>query len=104
MKIELGKRYRSGDCEGRVIAVDRNHRTYPIVFLIDTGSISFFTQEGLYKNTPGRYDLQEIPKTYWVNVYPTGDGVHHTRESADKCADRDRIARIKVMEGEFHED
>lgn len=105
MKIELGKRYRSDNRKGRVIAVDRNHLTHSVVFLIDDGKISTFRADGgYYSFGESNLDLQEIPKTYWVNVYPTSDGVHPTRESADKYADRDRIACIKVMEGEFHED
>jgi hypothetical protein len=76
-----------------------------VVFLADNGDIYTFRADGgYYSSGESSQDLQEIPKTYWVNIYPTSDGVHSTREEADNYADRDRIARVKVKEGEYHED
>lgn len=113
MKIELGKRYRLGKHEGRVIAVDRNHPYYPVVFMQDDGVVSMFTVKGQkFVSTvrglqidPHQDHLQEIPKTYWVNVYKNDAFVHPTRLVADNEADiESRLACIKVEEGEFHED
>lgn len=106
MKIEVGKRYKSGDKEGRVIAVDRNNSAYPVVFLQDDGDVNYFTPSGMmwHSYAENSRNLREIPKTYWINVYPTGTGVHSTKEEADKWKCSDRLARVKVKEGEFHED
>ena len=108
MKIEVGKRYRSGNHEGRVIAVDRNHPDYPIIFLTDLGHTLFFTKEGHYGSIPRGYDLQEIPKSIWLNVYKDSVFRHSTKESADRYATDNtinkRIACIEVKEGDGLED
>jgi hypothetical protein len=103
MKIEVGKRYKLYQCEGRVIAVDRNHQTHPVVFLTDTGSIYCYTKEGFYNETPGDLDLQEIPKSMWINVYEDDIFRHPTREIADNCAAKNinkRIACVEAKEGD----
>jgi hypothetical protein len=106
MKIEVGKRYKSGDEEGVVLSVTRNDPQYPTVFLRDDGKVDYFTINGECWEEGGDEDLnlQEIPKSYWVNVYDTEACLHPTKKEADFRASSHRIACIKVKEGEFHED
>lgn len=105
MKIVLGKRYKKSKCEGRVIAIDRKHRTHTVVFLSDDGElITFRADGGYYSSGASSEDLQEIPETYWVNVYQDGAFKHLTREIADQKADlKYRIACIEIMKGDWHE-
>ena len=104
MKIEVGKRYRSGYKEGRVIAIDRKHQTHTVIFLTDNGHIFCYTKEGFYNETPGDLDLQELPETHWVNVSRWNNKVitcsYPTKEKADKDACKDRIACVEVKEGD----
>ena len=101
MKIEVGKRYRSGKYEGRVIAVDCNNPNYPVVFMEDDGSIMGFTSSGKAYAGPA-WDLQEIPKSYWINIYPLDlqEYSFNSREEADKGAESGRLACIEVKEGD----
>jgi hypothetical protein len=101
MKIKVGKRYRSGEHEGVVLSTTRNHPDYPVVLLGDNGQIYFFRSDGGCMPS-GEYpgDLQEIPKSYWVNVYETHSALHPTRRSADSCAVEKRIACVEVKEGD----
>lgn len=98
MKLEVGKRYRSGDKEGRVIAVDRNHRTHTVVFLTDEGHTCCYTKEGFYNETPGEFDLQEIPKTMWLNVYNGLAFPFSSRAEADESDQKMTTVRLACVE------
>ena len=104
MKIEVGKRYIAGNREGQVIAIDRKHRTHTVVFLADNGDISSFRADGgYYSSGESSEDLQEIPKSIWLNVY---DGIAFPFSSREKADESDqkmttvRLACIEVKEGD----
>lgn len=105
MKFEVGKRYRSGDKEGVVLSTTRNDSVYPIVFLQDDGVISCFQSNGRYweDDLDSLFDLQEIPKSMWLNVY---DGLAFPFSSREKADESDqkmttvRLACVEVKEGE----
>ena len=101
MKIEVGKRYKSDTKEGVVLSVTRNNSAYPVVFLEDSGDVTFFTIDGKFwiKGTSPKFNLQEIPKTIWINVYEDSVIQHATREDADTAAYHDRIACVEAREG-----
>lgn len=105
MKIELGKRYISDGSEGVVISTTRNDSVYPVVFLRDDGTIMCFKSDGQYweDELDTNFDLQEIPKSRWLNVY---DGLAFTfssRKEADDAAKTMttvRLACVEVKEGD----
>ena len=104
MKIEVGKRYRAGVTEGIVLSTTRPFSEFPIVFMDDYGNILFFNTEGISDGEDGGYNLTEIPKSYWINVYRLASPTcYFSKEDADEMADSNRIACVKVLEGEFHE-
>ena len=107
MEIKVRERYQSNGKHGTVLATNRNNNTYPVVFLEDDGSLLTFTSEGRYKpHEPHPNDLKPIPKEYWVNVYRVPSGriacVFSSKEEAEAEDDKNRVACVKFLEGEFH--
>lgn len=109
MEIKVGDRLQSAGFPGTVIATNRNDPSYPVVFLLDNGMLMFFTDKGDYiAGDVSDKDLMPLTKVqeHWVNVSQWNNKVitcaYPTKEKADKDACKDRVACVKVLEGEFH--
>lgn len=104
--IDRNKQYRTRDGrEVRIYAVDGGTE-YPVHGAEWTGvswRIKSWMADGRLTNQ-GRTDCDlievkpRIKRDIWVNVYnKTGDwATHDTREDADECASRNRIACVKL--------
>lgn len=114
MKLEVGKTYVDGEGDTqRVVADDpETNSTYRFITVDADGYPDRFDENGINCDTEfisANYNLVKEHKelkrgTAWMNVY--GDTIgraHVSREGADKSAQPDRIARIKVhwTEGQF---
>ena len=44
------------------------------------------------------YRAEPMPREYYLNIYPGAALTHDTKESADACADKDRVECVKVRE------
>lgn len=44
------------------------------------------------------YEYRVKPREWWINTYTTRQEAHDTKEAADDCASRSRIACIHVRE------
>lgn len=110
MRIEVGDRLQSAGFPGTVIATNRNDHSYPVVFLLDNGMMLFFTATGDYiAGDVSDKDLMPLTpkvKEHWINVSVWNSKVitcaYPTKEKADKDACKDRVACVRVREGEFH--
>ena len=103
--ISMDKKYRTRACaEVRIYAVDGDE-PFPVhgAFRSPTGwVVSCWRQDGTQLDFGGHYDLIElkprIKRTVWANLYLDGRITlgHPSKEDADKCADRGRLACVKV--------
>ena len=103
--ISMDKKYRTRACaEVRIYAVDGDEpRPVHGAFKSPTGwVVSCWRQDGTQLDFGGHYDLIElkprIKRTVWANLYLDGRITlgHPSKEDADKCADRGRLACVKV--------
>ena len=103
--IDINKKYRTRACaEVRIYAVDGDEpRPVHGAFKSPTGwVVSCWRQDGTQLDFGGHYDLIElkprIKRTVWANLYLDGRITlgHPSKEDADKCADRGRLACVKV--------
>jgi hypothetical protein len=103
--ISMDKKYRTTlRDEVRIYAIDGNEpRPVHGAFKSQSGWVSCCWQrDGVQMNYPGPYDLIEvkprIKRTVWANLYIDGRITlgHPSKEDADKCADRGRLACVKV--------
>ena len=103
--IDINKKYRTRACaEVRIYAVDGDEpRPVHGAFKSPTGwVVSCWRQDGTQLDFGGHYDLIElkprIQRTVWANLYLDGRITlgHPSKEDADKCADRGRLACVKV--------
>ena len=117
-KIKLDGEYQTRDGRPvRVLCVDRIGTQYPVIALVPavTGPerelFEHYTEEGHTERIGASHlDLIPVPKrhkrTVWVNLYPgeRESGIHDNRQVADSCANRERIACLKLdldfVEGE----
>ena len=100
MTISMDKKYRTRvGHEVRIYAVD-GYRDYPIhgAIMEDGWCVHNWTENG--KGALSRYDLIEvkprIKRTAWLNVYKHHVVEFDTKHMADKLADENRLACIKV--------
>jgi len=103
--IDINKKYRTRDGrEVRIYATDGNMpRCVHGAHKSQTGWIfSCWEEGGAHFLSIGDYDLIEvkprIKRMVWVNLYIDGRITlgHPSKEDADKCADRGRLACVKV--------
>ena len=107
--IDMAKQYRTRDGrEVRLLMTDGGGSGgSPVIGAIKDRDGSWFpccwAANGWYHPLGGgSYDLIEvrprIKREYWMNVYPSemGNVTYLTKEVADKAADSDRIACVRV--------
>lgn len=88
----------------RILCTDRPHKFYPVVgYVGDRPEIRNWSLEGIELiGHEGPFDLENAPqriqREYWVNVYKDEACIpmHQTLEEANRCADDDRIACVKI--------
>lgn len=91
--------------KARILGTIKND-DYPIVAAVSDGpyeECEEYSSEGFYyrKEEPSKFDLVNVPdeRELWVNVYDRGGiavSSHGSKDDADECAFRDRIARLHI--------
>lgn len=110
MTVDINKKYQTRDGEKVRIYCTDGGGDYPVhgaIWNINTEEwLSFqWTSEGKFHNgAEDDFDLFEVkPRIHrerWVNVYRDKTlGFYYSKESADKCAESDRMACVKVVIG-----
>lgn len=107
MKIEVGKSYKNR--EGNKATVLYQFTCGRFAVVVDTGDhrdqLYYVDQEGRCYNTHSDLISEWVePKTYYVNVYAAGiilPALHKARAHADRHAAENRIACVKLTEGQY---
>ncbi len=98
--IDMNKKYTFHGKSGKVVMVDRNSLSFPVLWVGYNGDICSFTSDGRYTLSE-EVKLIEVKPTRWINVYPNNlQGPYNSRELADVHAWLMRIACIEFTEGE----
>ena len=82
-------KYRNGE-PARILCLDYNAKTYPVISLNEKRNIQTHTKDGIYNLNEQKndYDLIEVKEKkkieLWVNVYPNGGScIFRSKKDAD---------------------
>lgn len=110
-KISMDREYeyRNGE-PARVLCVDRNSISYPVVSINNLGNLIYHSQLGAANDAciSSQWDLIEVKKKskVWLNIYKDAYYEFNSKEEADRNAMYPRIACLEVeyYEGQGLED
>jgi hypothetical protein len=109
--FKVGDKVINGKGEkGRIICTDAKGE-YPVIALMVIDELEWimeFTQDGKCAPFPAKlapfsdYDIKPIPKTVWVNIKKSGDGVYYISETFNSFETEQIAAINKGKGGGYH--
>ncbi|MDB4725836.1 hypothetical protein OAF54_00275 [bacterium] len=102
--IDISKQYTTENGDAVKIYNTCGGGLYPVHGSVWNGSYwepTTWTEAGMVRECSDEWDAlvevkPRIQREFWVNMYPLSQATHYTKDIADKAANQDRIACIKI--------